>query len=525
MLKFLFLLFLTLTLNARTFTIASYNVENLFDLEKHKSEYKEFSPNTKSNWNQKIFNIKLNNVAKVIREIDADIIGLQEIENKAIMQLLLKKIPEYKYYSFAKYPRSAVGVGFLSKIEIKDSRQIDVKFTNKIFRPIQETTFELNNIEFKVFNNHWPSKAVAESYRIKYAKTLQNRLSTLPRDYDYILLGDFNSNYDEMQSFRGNKKLNNSSGITGINQVLNTTINGKYITYDDVLKSTQKVHFNLWLDLPSEERFSNKFRKQSNTPDNMIIAPALLDTKRISYINHSFSVFKPDYLYKNNIVNRWKMSGSKYNKTHKGEGFSDHLPILAKFSTLKESTNPLIEIKRASKKELNSIFDLYERIKLTEPIKIVDATVIYKINNSAIIKREDDRAVYLFNCANDLKVGYTYDLQINQITDYNGLKEVDDISILSENKRFPNYSILYLDSKKIDILDSKYQNEIITNLQGTMKKNKLYFGDRSIKLYSKDKSILPKDGEKITIVKGHLGVYRGNTQILIHRKDDYKIGF
>lgn len=525
MLKILFLLFIALFLNAKTFTVASYNVENLFDLNKDNSEYNEFKPNTKSNWNQKTFNIKLNNAVKVIKEIDADIIGLQEIENKSIMQMLLKKIPEYKYYSFAKYPRSAVGVGFLSKIEIKDNRQIDVKFTNKLFRPILETTFELNNIEFKIFNNHWPSKAVSESYRIKYAKTLQDRLKKLPKDYDYILLGDFNSNYDEMQSFRSNKKLNNTSGITGINQILNTTINGKYITYDDVLKLNRKVHFNLWLDLPSQERFSNKFRKQSNTPDNMIISPALLDTKKISYINKSFSVFKPVYLYKSGVVNRWQMSGSKFNKIHKGEGYSDHLPILAKFSTSKESTNPLIEMKRSEPKKLDAISDLYQIIKVSEPIRIKNATVIYKNGNNAIIKRENDRAVYLFNCARDLKIGYSYDLQINQINDYNGLKEVDDISILSENKRFANYASLYQDSKKIDILDSNFQNEIITNLKGTMKRNKLYFGDKGIKLFAKDKSLLPKDGEKIIITKGHLGVYRGIPQIIIHQKNDYKVGF
>ena len=117
------LLFLTFAINiyAKNFTIASYNVENLFDLKKQNSEYKEFIPNTASKWNAKKFNIKINNIVKVIKDIDADIIGLQEIENRNIMQVLLRKLPDYKYSSFVKYPKSSVGIGFLSKVKIKDS--------------------------------------------------------------------------------------------------------------------------------------------------------------------------------------------------------------------------------------------------------------------------------------------------------------------------------------------------------------------------------------------------------------------
>ena len=49
-------------------TIAFYNVENLFDLVENGSDYKEYKPNKKSKWNQKNFNIKINNVLKVTRK-------------------------------------------------------------------------------------------------------------------------------------------------------------------------------------------------------------------------------------------------------------------------------------------------------------------------------------------------------------------------------------------------------------------------------------------------------------------------
>lgn len=512
--KLLLLLFLALALalNAKTFTVASYNVENLFDLKKDRSDYKEYLPNTQSKWNQKTFNIKINNVVRVLKDIDADIIGLQEIENRQMMQQLVRKLPEYKYFSFTKYRNSSVGVGFLSKIKIKSNKDINVKFSNKIFRPLLETTFEIDNFEFKIFNNHWPSKRVAESYRVKYAKKLYDRLQKLPRDYDYILLGDFNSNYDEFKTINREKKLNNTQGVTGINQVLNTTINKRYVTYDDILKRGKRVNYNLWLDLKNSERFSNKYRGRNNTPDNIIIAPALFDNKKLSYVTKSFKVFKPNYLYKNKKIIRWRMN----NKVHTGHGFSDHLPIIATFSTKKEKKSPL---KKIEKKELNKISQLYTKEKLLEDVLLKDVVVIYKHGKSAIIKQKNDRAIYLYNNAQDLSEGFSYDLAISQIMDYNGLIEVEDYKIKKHKGKIKNYKSLYLNPKKIDIFDTKYQNEIVTNLSGEFKKGKLYLKDgKKIKLFAKDKKNLPKNNTEINIKRAHIGYYRGNPQILIHEK-------
>ncbi len=520
MLKLLIIFIFSISLYGSNLKIASYNVENFFDLTYDKSEYNEFIPNNNSLWNQKNFNVKLNNLIKVIDDIDADIIGLQEIENKNLMQFLQKKLPKYKYFSFIKYPDSAVGLGFLSKVEIKNSSSIDVKFTDKLFRPILETTFVYENVEFKIFNNHWPSKAAAENYRIKYAKTLQDRLLKLPKDYDYILLGDFNSNYNEFETFKKDLKLNLTSGVTGINHVLNTIIDDHFITYDDILKEEKKVHYNLWLDIKTSERFSTKFKNQNNTPDNIILSSSLFDNKNLTYIKKSFEVFKPNYLYENGEVKRWKMTQDRNIKIHKGEGFSDHLPIFAKFSINENITknNPQVE------ENLSTISSLYKKEKLIEPIFLNDVIVIYKDDEKAIIKKENDRAIYIYQNAKDLKLGYSYNLQINQIYDFFGLKEVKDFFISKENKEIKNYKDLYLDASNIDIFDFKYENEVITNLAGIVKNGKLYINENKfIKLFAKDKNILPKDNEKITILNAQLGSYKGNMQIILHQLSDYKV--
>ena len=516
MIKLLLFLFLPFFLYSKTFTIASYNVENLFDLQKNKSDYKEYIPNTSAKWNKRIFDIKINNVLKVIKDIDADIIALQEIENRQIMQVLLSKLPEYKYISFSKYRNSSVGIGFLSKIKIVSNSDINVKFRNKLYRPILETTFEIDNIEFKIFNNHWPSKRAEESYRVKFAKKLYDRLEKLPRDYDYILLGDFNSNYDEFKSIYSNKRLNDTQGLTGINQVLNTTIGKKFVTYDDILKRGKRVNYNLWIDLPYEERFSNKYRGKKQTPDNIIVAPALFDNKKISYIPKSFKVFKADYLYKNKKIIRWKMKDN----THQGFGYSDHLPILAKFSTNKKDKNSLKQIKEMKEDEPNKISQLYLKTKLIKDIYLKDVIVIYKHANSAIIKQKNDRAIFLYNNAQELSEGFSYDLLISQVKDYNGLKEIEDYKIKKYNGKVQDYKKLYLKADEIDIFSTQYQNEIITNVNTIFSKGKIKIGNKKIKLYSKNKKNLPKEGSYIKIKRAHLGYYKDNAQIVIYDKSE-----
>ncbi|XPV69749.1 MAG: endonuclease/exonuclease/phosphatase family protein [Halarcobacter sp.] len=515
MVKSLFFLFLTLSLYAKTFTVSSYNVENLFDLNYDGTEYSEYIPNTKALWNQRTFNKKFNNLVKVLKDLDSDIFALQEIENEHLIKLLKKKLPQYKYYSFYKYKNGSVGLAILSKIKIKSSKKIDVKFTNKLFRPIQEVTFSLDNGEFKIFNNHWPSKRSSESYRIKYAKYLFDRVNKLPKDLDYILVGDFNSNYNEFESIKFNEKLNDTYSITGINQVLNTTINKRFITLENISNFKKRVHYNLWLELSYPNRFSTFYKGQNNTPDSIILPPALVDNKNISYIKNSFKVFKAKYLYENKKIFRWQIK----NKTHKGEGYSDHLPITASFSTDRN----ISYIKKEPKQIINKISQLYNIENLQNASLIENVIVIYKNKNSAILKQKNDRAIYFYNNAENLSLGSSYNLIVYKIKDFFGLKEIVDFKIAKYNGKIKDYEKLYLDGKKIDLFDLKYQNEIITNLKGFYKNGNLYFDNKKIKIYFKEKKDIPKNGSKIFIKKAQLGYYKSNIQLIIHNKSDIDV--
>ena len=83
MLRVLFILglFISLSFGASELKIATYNVENLFDDKIQGSEYKDFK---NGSWGAKQYSHKLNQIATVLLDLDADIIALQEIENEGV---------------------------------------------------------------------------------------------------------------------------------------------------------------------------------------------------------------------------------------------------------------------------------------------------------------------------------------------------------------------------------------------------------------------------------------------------------
>ncbi len=483
-LLFLILLF-TSSLYSKQFTIATYNVQNLFDLHYDGSEYKEFDPRNKNLWNKTKLEQKIKNTVKVINAINADIIGLQEIENQNSLNLLLAKLPQYQYSYFYKESNSAIGVALISKIKPIKTNYIQIHSKQPYTRPILELEFIIENKPFIVYVNHWKSKRTPESTRIDYAYSLKQHLKKINPKLDYIIIGDLNSNYDEKTTFQNDKELNDTYGITGINDILNS---------DDSM-------INLWSELSIFDRFSYMYKGNKTTPDNMLVSQNLFDEQGISYIDDSFSVFKPQYLYSNGKINR--------------NQYSDHLPLIATFDTNKY-------IKKDNTRE-NSIAFLYTIDKLDKPIEIKNVVVLYKYKNSAIVKVKSDRAIWLYDCAAKLQVGVSYDLQINKIALFNGLKEVVDINIVKENKKIDNLEVYYSDLNQIDHNNELFQNELIHNIQGVCSKGYFYFQEKKIKIYFKDKKLLPKDGQKVIIRNAHLSNYKTRVQLVIYEESDIDV--
>jgi endonuclease/exonuclease/phosphatase family metal-dependent hydrolase len=196
----LLFIFISLACGSDVLKIATNNIENLFDLSPNGYKYKEYKPNSSSLWNKKNYKIKLKNIAKVIKDIDADIIALQEVSSLIALKDLRYTLKQaglyYPYYKIADKKPTAIKVAILSKIPFVYAKELQVTSSYK-YRNILEAKFRINSTNLYMFVNHWKSKAGAESMRIVSAKKLIRRVKEIGYDKNIIALGDFNSDYEE----------------------------------------------------------------------------------------------------------------------------------------------------------------------------------------------------------------------------------------------------------------------------------------------------------------------------------------
>ena len=308
--------------------IATYNIENLFDLKYSGHEYEEYIPNTAWRWNAASYRAKLKNISKVIVDMAPDIIALQEVESLYALKDLRAQIQRdglyLPYYAIASSKNTTVKVALLSKYPIR-TQELRVTASYR-YRNILEAKVQLGNEALYIFVNHWKAKSGPESRRVVSAKTLKKRLNILG-NVNYILLGDFNSDYRENETFIRKRKFNDTKGITGINHILKTTLHNEPVTLKS-LQQCQTCAYNLWYELPKEARWSHKYRGKGEGLDSMIISPKLADAKGLEYQKESFKKFDAPYLFKKGKIYRWQRSRG-YPKHHMAKGYSDHLPIYA----------------------------------------------------------------------------------------------------------------------------------------------------------------------------------------------------
>ena len=195
-----------------------------------------------------------------------------------------------------------------------------------------DISVDIEGHPFRIFVNHWKSKRGPESKRIPYGKALSKVIKKLKPSTDYLIIGDLNSNYNELNSFKKSQKFNDTQGVTAINHFLKTIHGKKLNTYDYFKKRPDLVHYNLWMELNYKDRWSYLFRGRNNSLDHIIIPKALIDNRGIDYIRKSFKRFMPSYLVKKRKIFRWKFSKRGGYKHHIGKGYSDHIPIIAQFS-------------------------------------------------------------------------------------------------------------------------------------------------------------------------------------------------
>lgn len=252
---------------AAELSIATYNVENLFDGKNDGTEYDDFVIG-KSSWNKNEASDKFEKVKKMIIELDADIIALQEVENEEVLKELMKATG-YRYFAFSKDKRSPIGLGLISRV--RPLKTEIFKVPNVKTRDIVRVDFELEGEKFSLFINHMP----AQKNSMKSRETAFRTLKAAVGDHkNVILLGDFNTPY-------------------GAKSLLN-----------DVITSRNLV--DLWQFLPKDKRYSHI---NLSPIDHVVISKEMVEAGSISYVKNSFEVYKQGQ-----------------------SGYSDHFPLKFKIS-------------------------------------------------------------------------------------------------------------------------------------------------------------------------------------------------
>lgn len=517
--RFLSFLLLLCSLLYADFSVASYNVENLFDAKSQGSEYNDYKPGT-HNWNEHTAQIKLNHTAEVICDLNSDIIGLQEIENKHVFDELISRLEQvgcpYPYSAITSKANAPIQVALLSRYPINYQREIIVSPSPKV-RNILEVYLEVEDMPLRVFVNHWKSKSKngKESARIRSATALANRISQLPKGDEYIIIGDLNSRYDAPNTLES--KLDDTNGRTAIGDVINTYKDHRLINKAEIITSPKGIHYNLWGELAPSNRWNHQFFGDKSTIDHILLPQTLFDKKGLEYKDGTFMVFAPPYL-KNRYggINRWMIKNGK----HEGRGYSDHLPLKAGFTMTPFKLRSNIAQCKITKQPIEY---LYKHEAINGDVLLENAVVIWKRGSNAIVKQTPNaRGVFLYKCAKGLKVGGKYDMLIHEIKTYHGLKEVTHLSIAKQKMLDIAVEPFILNAKNLDMPIGNRQNEVIQNISGVYKNKKIYFSNRSLPIFFKTRAALPQDGSKIKISYGHLGYYK-KLQLVVYNKKDFEI--
>jgi len=292
-------------------SIGFWNVENLFDLiDDPDKRDEEFALNGRKNVTQEIYDLKIKNSAEVLSDLNVDVLGLCEVENKNVLNDLNDAFEnkEYKIIHYESPDERGIDNALLydpKKFKVISSKPIrnilggDDKTRDILY---VEGTFNRNLIH--IFVNHWPSnyggkeKSIPKrNFTSKLLLSEIQKINEVEVEPNIILLGDFNEDPDDK-----NVLLLESAGLT-----------------------------NLMMAMIDKEDISTYIYRGTNyLYDQIIVSNSILDEKGFTIADSTAYILDlPKYRqqkgkYKNYPFRFW--AGNKLLG-----GYSDHLAVKVNF--------------------------------------------------------------------------------------------------------------------------------------------------------------------------------------------------
>ncbi len=317
--------------DGRGIRLCFYNVENLFDIEDDpKTRDDDFTPKGNYGWTYSRYKQKLNNIYKTMSAVGGwggppEVIGFCEIENRRVLQDLIKLTPLQKYnYDIAHEDspdRRGIDVGLIyrkDKFQLIGYETINVTFPFDTAGRTRDVLHVWGRIMGKdtlhVFVNHWPSRrggqATSEPRRTYVASLVRAKIDSIYKakpDANIVVIGDFN---DEAE----NKSLT---------EVLRAKHDMEHLDDTDMYNYMHALSKN-W------KMGSHKFQGHWGTLDHIIVSAPLIKNKKQGRLHASPAggqIFAARFLLEDD--NRYL--GLQPFRTYGGPkylgGFSDHLPV------------------------------------------------------------------------------------------------------------------------------------------------------------------------------------------------------
>lgn len=459
------LVFAVLMAFASEISIATYNVQNLFDCKDDGSEYPDFKSST-SKWDCEAASSKLKRTRQVIDAIDTDIIALQEVENEQVLKALVDG-SEYKFIAFSKAKNSPVGLALISKIKPSGSEIFEVP--NVKTRNILKVIFEVEGKKFGVFVNHFPAYKNGINMQKKAERTLRVALGN---EQNAIVLGDFNSPY-------GQKSI--------LNDIIAT-----------------RGYYDLYSFLAPKDRYSHAVHGKKRAIDHVLLSPSFMANGDLSYIDGSFEVFKPSFvidehgfaksdLYSDHFALRFKIS-TRPSPVKTG--------LVGKFFSAEKNATAKVSEPIYKKADIETLFEHPEDV----PALVQRAVVILKDKKGFIISK-NRRGIYVYDPKNSVGVGDELDILVRRVKFYKEALEVSSYEIINEHGT-KDVSENLLDSSKLSIARS---GDVIAKISGRLESGYLHTPHGKIRVYSKKRL---KDGE-YSFEQARVKIYKNEKEIVV----------
>ncbi|MBI2027418.1 MAG: endonuclease/exonuclease/phosphatase family protein [Deltaproteobacteria bacterium] len=330
----------------RTVGLMEYNVENLFDATDDGPEQKDvaFLPasiKTKQwknehckgqqgffyelcanlDWTQDKYEKKLSHIAQVIlghdQEYGADIIVLEELENKRVMEDLWQLFLKDKGYLEPIHSESpgfrGIDVGIISRFPLSSPAIVHPVLLNDqgaYSRDVLEARFKVSpDIELRVAANHWPSPASKTSARLKAAAVLRKAIDQASLDGAYfVAMGDFNTLSEERPN-----PISDYLADSNMKDMSTYPMVDMHLLIAQILHFMKGTHYyrGTWDHLDRVLLSKNFFQKDS------LLQPII----------DSFTILHKDFLLMDAHDGRATEKIPYRYDFFRAEGYSDHLPI------------------------------------------------------------------------------------------------------------------------------------------------------------------------------------------------------